>query len=653
MFVVCDIETNRLINPDTIHCIVCKETETGKVHEFYASGLSSFVDFASLVTCWVGHNFLTFDRPHLNRLMGTDIRPEACLDTLVCSRLFDADLDGGHSLEAWGVRLGVKKEFADVDNKTFWNKFSEDMLVRCRSDAEINFLLFKIFSSKIFDPNWSEALRIEHELALFCDELHVNGFPFDIDKAQQLYSEITEKINDRKSALQAAFPPRSRLIREITPRATAHGTLHRGDFRWVTDGDLTPYSVGAPFSRISFEPFNPRSTKQLCERLDEAGWKPYEPTDSRAEATKLASDHRVSQRERDEASAKLQSLEAHGWKISENNLNTLPDGAPEAARGLVLYLLLTSRQSTLESWFNAYDPITRAIHGRFIHIGAWTHRVAHSGPNMGNIPTDQPDEMRKYPGQELYGDILRSLWTSLDNFDLVGVDADGIQLRVLAHYINDNRFTESLLSGDKEKGTDPHSLNRSALGPICGSRESAKTFIYAWLLGAGTAKVATILGCSQPDAREAVSRFIDFYPGLKDLKANAIVRDAMRGWFTGFDGRIVRIFGDTVGMRSHLALAGYLQNGEKCIMGKATTIWRKQLDKEIQHGLVKPANWVHDEWQTQVLRSEAGLANYVMDVQAKSIESAGIAYNVRCPMAGSVLSKHKVRAIGRNWAETH
>jgi DNA polymerase-1 len=209
--------------------------------------------------------------------------------------------------------------------------------------------------------------------------------------------------------------------------------------------------------------------------------------------------------------------------------------------------------------------------------------------------------------------------------------------------MNDERFTFAVTSGNKDDGTDPHTLNKIALGSACRSRADAKTFVYAWLLGAGIGKVSQILGCTGAEAKKAVEDFVTFYPGLVDLKGKVIPRDASRGYFEGFDGRYVSIVGEDQGSKEHFALAGYLQNGEVVVMKRAKCIWYPRLKAErIPFELV---NFVHDEWQTQV-NAPRDVAEYVASVQKDAIRQAGEDLNLRCPMSGS-------GDIGHTWKDTH
>lgn len=112
----------------------------------------------------------------------------------------------------------------------------------------------------------------------------------------------------------------------------------------------------------------------------------------------------------------------------------------------------------------------------------------------------------------------------------------------------------------------------------------------------------------------------------------------------GLDGRRVRIPGDTVGMRKHLTMSGYLQNGEAIVI-KGTAI--KALEKIAGLGLkdIILANIVHDEFVFEV-PDDLVIAEQVKKIVCNSIEEVGIELNLRCPLAGS-------GGIGKTWHSIH
>lgn len=327
----------------------------------------------------------------------------------------------------------------------------------------------------------------------------------------------------------------------------------------------------------------------------------------------------------------------YGWTCSETNLNTLPESAPEAARDLAKWLTLEGRRSSLTEWLGCLSDDSR-IHGKFWHIGSWTGRMAHTKPNQANIFSPFHGEP-KSPVEEIkakYDYALRDLWTVDEGNYIVGTDLDGAQLRILAHIMKSNTWKEAITKGDKSKGTDIHSMNKLALGPVCRDRDTSKTFIYAWLLGASIPKIAEILSTSIPKASEANESFLAAFPELRKLKEHKIPLDVSRGYFIGLDGRKVPC------SSTHKMLAGYLQNGESVIAKHWIVEWRKMAKKE---GLwFKHVDFVHDEVQVEVKTIKD--ANRLIKIQKEAMNTVNTKLSMFCPM--DIEGK-----IGKSWAESH
>lgn len=330
--------------------------------------------------------------------------------------------------------------------------------------------------------------------------------------------------------------------------------------------------------------------------------------------------------------------EKYGWMVSEENLQTLPSSAPQAAKDLVKWLTLEGRRKALTEWIRCCADDGK-IHGKTWPIGAWTHRMAHTAPNSANIAAPFQGTPRT-PVEEIkqrFDAPMRDLWKASEGSWLVGTDAEGIQLRLLAHYMKSQEYVDAICKGDKKDETDIHNMNKKALGPVCRTRDQAKTFIYAFLLGASIPKVAEILQCSTREASIAVKNFLEALPKLKRLKDWTIPNDARRGYFIGLDGRKVSCTSE------HHMLAGYLQNGEAVIMKHANILWRTKAKAE---GIpFKQVNMVHDEWQVEVYGTMEQ-AERLGEIQRWSLEETGRGLGVFCPLAGNT-------KVGKTWLETH
>ena len=564
--IVWDIETDGL-DAKKIHLLVAKVYGEAGYYIFRdAETFRSFYEDNDDAE-WIGHNSISFDSTVLSRLWGIDIPLKRQWDTLVMSRLWEPTLADGHSLEEWGSRLGEGK----IAFKEF-SEYSEEMKVYCKQDVKITEKLYTVLSKNLkgFSP---ESIRLEHATQFIISNQIRNGFLLNRDVAMEIYTGALQEANRIEEAVVRYFPP---IVTERYSEKTGKRL------------------------KDSVEYFNLASPSQIVSRLNELGWKPVIPTKT-----------------------------GKSWKICQENLDTIPDtmpdgsDMPECIKDLKRWKILETRWKTAKDWIDRMDGDGR-VHGQVIVPGTVTHRASHQNPNMANIPSITSE--RGLSG--LYAYECREAWTVPRGSKLVGTDAAGIQLRVLAHYMNDPEYTKTLLEGDI------HTFNKEALGEFCKDRPTAKTFIYAWLLGAGQAKVAMILGCTVKQAGVAMDNFLRSIPSLKELKRKAAMA-AQRGYLVGIDGRRIKIESE------HKSLSVYLQGGETVIMRMANYLWFT--NARASNIKFKQVVWVHDEWQTEV---EEDRAEELGKMQVQSIRDTGEYFNFNCPLDGEY-------KVGNNWAETH
>lgn len=677
MRVVIDIEANGLYNPTKIWLVVCKDIDTGQYHIFRnlenEPERLSCIDFLSRCDLLIGHNYLSYDGIHLQRIAGHPLDVGKVLDTLVVSKLVDYPRSG-HSVEDYGIEFGMPKGFQVEDGSileskyfpiSFYSQYSKDLENYCIRDVDITHRIYNKYLKYLSEPAHHASIRMEHEFELVCNQLHDNGFAFNTKKATTLLTRVTEELGVLDKQILDAFPPRLKFIREITPKETKYGTISLTSIPKSMREDISDLTVGAPFCYCSWSVFNPSSHKQIVHVLNEAGWRPVDKTETHKDTERAVNSLKYRKKDAltvltlEDYESKLNLLRTTGWKVNETNLETLPPSAPLASRLLAKRILLESRRRTLTEWLDLClkadhgdddksSPGLREtrIHGKFYGIGAWTHRMAHQKPNTANIP----NVVKVSDGSKtLYGKELRALWMAPKGRLLVGVDAEAIQLRIFAHLINDPQLTDAIVNGNKSEGTDPHSLNQKYFGAYCKTRNAAKHSLYAMFFGGGPNKIAEIMGCTREQAEEAIASLSEKYPGLSKLQKEVIPQDAQRGYLVGIDGRKVRIPSETVSGRKHLWMSGALQNGEAVVMKRATLKWINQL-KDYNSLLV---DLVHDEWQTEV-PNDMKIALSVASLQADSLRIVGEELKLNCPLAGSYWNDDdKDYTIATNWSKTH
>lgn len=651
---IADAEFDSL-TPTRLWCLATKEVETGAENVYRYDEDKDWTSLRAFLRespCLIFHNGISFDLPSLHDLgidNGLGRSYPDTIDTLVLSRLVNQPRPGGHSVANLGKPYGMEKEtVVEYDRPELIDLY----VTRCVSDIRIQHKVYtKEFKRFVDDPEWQDAIQLEHDLACICTDITRNGFGFNVDAANTILDELTTKLDKLTQEIIKSVGPIRELDRTINLRRKKDGTPNATTERYLAEletdtcfFDRTSVDVfrnGHGGDLLGLEvhkdrDFNPGSTKDRINLLNESGWKPVEKTKTHIQAETEA--RRARGKLSSEKKERLERLRVTGWRTSEVNLNTLPEDAPEGSRKLAEWLTLEARRADLVEWLGHYRASTGSVHSRLTHIGAWTHRCAHADPNCANIFSVFHGEPKTAVEvvKDQYDGLLRSLWTARGSRWLVGTDADAIQLRILAHLMEDEEYINAVAHGRKEDESDVHNVNKRALLLPHLTRDHAKTFIYAWLLGAGLLKVSQILSCSQKDARTAVDSFIERYPGLRKLKRERIPTEARRGFFEGLDKRKV------VCDSEHLMLAGHLQNGEKIIMARANVLWRERLrDERVWFNQV---NFVHDEWQTEAKTREE--AEYIGEVQRWSLEQAGKDLNLLIPLAGST-------NIGKNWMETH
>ena len=576
MELVFDIETDDL-NATKIHCIVAQDVDTQEVYSFTPDKLQEGYEFLAKADTLIGHNIIGFDIPMVHKFSDVDLSSIPVIDTLVLSRLFNPNRDGGHSLEKWGYKLGYHKiDFSDYLN------YSEDMLTYCIRDVNLNMVVLKELrkESKGFGR---ECIDIEQKIAGIIKQQETNGFKFDTEHGLILLAELREKKQAIEDEVHNTFKPKWVDDKVVTPYVRKDGQLSK---RGLTDDEyarcLNTLDF-SPFMRQSLQEFNLGSRKQIGEYLIDFGWKPdrFTPTGQPI------------------VDEKTLSAITH---IHEANL-------------IAQFLLLQKRIAQIDSWIDATEEDGR-VHGFVIPNGAITGRMTHRSPNMAQVPSSHSP----------YGKECRACWIVEDKNILLGVDASGLEIRMLAHYMNDEEYTNEILNGDI------HTANQQ-LAQL-ESRDKAKTFIYALMYGAGDEKLGKVVGGNTADGKRARQYFFDNKPSFKSLR-DRVQRASAKKFLKGLDGRKLYV------RNQHSALNTLLQGAGAIIMKKALVLLDDMLKlNAVQYKFV--AN-IHDEWQIEVKESQA---DFVGEVAVDSIIKAGEYFNLRCPLDGEYKT-------GVNWSETH
>jgi len=609
-----DIETNGLLDATTkVHCICAKDWLTKEKFSFGPQEIEHGLKLLASYPLLIAHNGLCFDVPALEKLYRQDGlftgSDHHVFDTLTASRLIWSDLSnedfdrirkeerraakgksvsvpfprkliGRHSLSAWGYRLGnFKGDYAQtVENA--WDHWSPEMQAYCEQDVEVLESLYSLILDQEYSP---EALALEHDFQRVIFTQERTGVFFDEPKAVELYSNLAAKRDSIIRDLQEEFPPK--VEEEIFIPKVNNRT--RG------------YVKGVPFIKRHTIPFNPSSREQIAERLQGLGWQPALYTETGQPV------------------------------VDEDVLKSLPY---PCCKKLTEYLELTKIIGMLaegnQAWLKLVTKESR-IHGRVVTCGAVTGRCTHNSPNLAQIPA-----------RGTYGHECRTLFKAPDGMTMIGCDASGLELRMLASYMgryDGGKYAKVILEGDI------HTENQKAAG--LPTRNDAKTFIYALLYGAGDVKLGSIVAPTASEATQSQkgkalrSKFYRNIPALQRLTETVQAAAKARGFLYGVDGRKLRI------RSQHSALNTLLQSAGAVMMKYATVLFH---ELAAEQGFVSGKDYVqvlhvHDEFQLNCLPEHSETLG---NLAVRSIELAGLHFGFPCPTTGEF-------KVGSNWADTH
>jgi hypothetical protein len=655
-----DIETTGLLpEMDRVHTMHCLNTEDGTRMRFndgkFADGSTAPRDgtleegFRLLMEQdrLIGHNIIRFDIPAIQKIYpwfrvgrNTEIR-----DTLVMTKLrwpnlgeidkmaikkgkrppeFPTWMTGRHSLKAWGLRLGVLKK----DYEGVWHSFTQEMEEYAAQDPVTN----KALWDKCMEhPVAAEAEELEQRVQHLIAMQVAYGFEFDVAAAEDLERILRGRKAELMDELREAFPP---WYEPVKKKGEIEVFVPKANNRKLG------YTKGVPLTKTKLVSFNPGSRVQIANRLRTLyEWQPIEFTDSGQP------------------------------KVDETTLASL-DHIPQAAT-LIDYLTVDKRLGQLaegdKAWLK-YVKEDGRIHGDVDPLGAITRRMTHSKPNVAQVPS-----IVNAKGLVPYGAESRRLFKVKPGYQLGGCDAEGLELRMLAHYMakHDNGdYGKAVVDGKKEDGTDVHTVNQKLIR--LNSRNSAKTWIYAYLYGAGLLKLGMVIYEDMTAAKreafnakyeagsvrekalarlgqQARKRVEEGLPALGKLQDSVKRLAKKNGKLPALDGSFLKV------RSQHSALNTLLQGNGAIIMKKALVILADWLMDDGWEPNWLTGEWVrgedvmgftanvHDEFQMEIPKH---LVDEIGEKAKASIKEAGVQYGVRCPLAGSF-------DAGDSWADSH
>ena len=585
MALIFDIETDGFQQEVTkIHCLVIKDTETGEVYSHGPNDIQSGLDrLQETQDTLVGHNVINFDLPIMSKLYPKFFVAQGrVIDTLVLSRLIYSDLrerDGGN------IQKGLlpTKLWASHSLKAWGYRLG---ILKGEYGKEEN-------AWDVFTPEMLEYCKQDVEVTeALCKRM------LEADYSKQAI-ELEHQVAWACAQMSMAGWPFNKnaavdLYSVLVEKREALKREMKETFETLIIERISE-KTGKVLKPKIIE-FNPSSRQQIGERLiHKYGWKPVEFTPGGQPV------------------------------VNEDTLRGLP--YPEAEK-LADYFLLEKRIGQLAEGEQAWLKLEKngKIHGSINTNGAITGRCTHQAPNLAQVPGVRSP----------YGAECRGLFTVLPGFSMVGTDLSGLELRCLAHFMSQwdgGEYSRELLTGDI------HTANQKAAG--LETRDQAKTFIYAFLYGAGDEKIGSVIGKGRKEGGVLRKRFLEATPALKNLKNAVAGKVKERGYLIGLDGRRLAIRSEHAALNTLLQSAGALISKQWIV-----ECFRETQALGLQYGWdgdFTLLGYIHDELQWAVRDEKADeFGKMVVACAAR----AGEFFNFKVPIG----AEYK---LGHTWADTH
>jgi DNA polymerase I-like protein with 3'-5' exonuclease and polymerase domains len=432
----------------------------------------------------------------------------------------------------------------------------------------------------------NDCVMLEMRMAQIMAEQEASGFRFDVTAAERVRAELQQEADN----IQAEIAKRYIYVpgKVYTPKRANK-----------TKG----YVAGAPMTKLL--EFNPTSRQHIAWALQNF---------RQARFTKVTD---TGKPKVDEATLS----EMRDVALQQGNI-LLKEECDMFIRLLTLQKWMGQLSEGANSWFNTIEEDGCIHHS--CTLATQTGRNAHRGPNLGQVVS---------------APWARQLFVPHPGMIMVGADLEGLELRCLGHYLSaydEGSFADVVLNGDI------HQQNADRVG--C-TRKEVKTITYAFIYGAGDAKLGHSLNPALSDAQKKQlgqdlrRKFLDAIPGLEPLINAVKLKVRSNGRLRGLDGRPIFCRAE------HAALNYLLQSAGAIISKRWVVVAQDMFDSA---GLTYNVDYtrcayVHDEQQLSVVPQEVDRIKLLLE---NSAPEAGRYYNFRVPITAS--ADH-----GDTWASTH
>lgn len=323
-----------------------------------------------------------------------------------------------------------------------------------------------------------------------------------------------------------------------------------------------------------------------------------------------------------------------GYSTSQDVLEDLK-GTHPIVEEVVRYRELGKLLSTyLKPLCELAHPETARLHTKFNQCGTATGRLSSSEPNLQNIP------IRGELGKKIRQGVVAD-----EGMVLISADYSQIELRVLAHFAEDERLITAFSQGE-----DIHQATAAAILDISldevtpEHRRIAKMVNYGLIYGMGDYGLSSRMDIPIEQARAFMEEYFQKFPGVAKWRERIIEEAKRDGLVRTISGRIRPVSGvfsenrQVVESALRAALNAPVQGSAADIIKRAMIRLDERLrEAGFKGGLILQ---IHDELLIEV---EEGRVEEAKEIVKREMEGA---WRLKVPLVVEI-------GVGRDWGEAH
>jgi len=217
----------------------------------------------------------------------------------------------------------------------------------------------------------------------------------------------------------------------------------------------------------------------------------------------------------------------HGFSTDAATLEALKGEHPIVEKILAWRELSKIQSTYLDALPALVNPDTGRVHTSYNQTGTVTGRISSSDPNLQNIPIRSEEGRR-----------VRRAFVAPPGHTLLAVDYSQVELRILAHYSQDEALLDAFRRGEDIHRATAAAVYHVPLDEVTYEQRSfAKSVNFGLMYGMGAFRLARDSDLTLAEAEDFITTYFERFPGVRQYLDRSRALAAEQGYLETLLGR--------------------------------------------------------------------------------------------------------------------